>query len=307
MFEPSFIPVGVADAEKTERPDFGPHASFNFSRWAVDGGVVVNLPLTEALDRVYERSAVGEVSRVVLYVNPTPAVETPDQADPVSPMPGLRQSVATIVTAPRAEGISGDLDDIDRHNRQIDRQSQTRVALGALGSTVSLSGPGYLEYCTRRANTSVEHLLARAFADCPTLVVGDALTQDLVASRVSLFPKVSDRLGPAGDRRISGAPLGLGLESTSACWSCSSCSSAPACSSPVPTTGSAPDCSPTPDPSVESPRRRTAEPDHGPPSLGSHRQYRRTTEPGHGPPSLEAVEPTVPPNSRVPSRAGVGL
>lgn len=193
VFEPSFIPIGASDAGATNRPDFGAHASFNLSRWAVDGGVVVNLPLTEALDRVYERTAVGEVRRVVLYVNPTPAVETPDRADAVTPMPSLRRSVSTIVTAPRAEGISDDLDQIDRRNRQIDRQSQTRVALGALGSTIKLSEPGYEEYRRRRA-ASIEHLLAVAYDANPALAERDALTERLVASRLKLFPAASDRI-----------------------------------------------------------------------------------------------------------------
>ncbi len=84
VFEPSFLPSTESDAKAAQRPNFGPHQPANargHSRWAVDGGLVVNLPLTEALHRVFDQSATSSVRRVFLYVRPTPEPLNADSKD----------------------------------------------------------------------------------------------------------------------------------------------------------------------------------------------------------------------------------
>ena len=76
----------------------------------LDGGVVVNLPLTEALDRIFDRHAEVEVRRVVLYVSPTPSAPREPKGQDVSKPPLLLESLMSVVTAPRAEGIAADID-----------------------------------------------------------------------------------------------------------------------------------------------------------------------------------------------------
>lgn len=56
-FEPTFCPAKATG----EAPDPGTHASFEGSRWAVDGGLVTNKPLDPALDAIGEQSAAEQV------------------------------------------------------------------------------------------------------------------------------------------------------------------------------------------------------------------------------------------------------
>lgn len=133
VFEPSFIPISEADAKAAGRPSFARQApAIRQSRWAVDGGVVVNLPLTEAIDRIFEREANGEVRRVMVYVCPTPS--QPEQVVPDDPadQPDIRAALTTLVTAPRAEGVANDIDRIRASNEQVDRQERLRRHLGAI-------------------------------------------------------------------------------------------------------------------------------------------------------------------------------
>ncbi len=171
-----------------EKSDFG-------SQSVVDGGVVVNMPLTEALDRIYSRPADTLVRRVVVYVCPTPRVPlrthvqnrharcvdvaaTPADKDKatVSPAgdsspPKLRKALTTIVTAPRAEGISADLRDIEQHNRSVRQQRSTRSTLGwllgrgsdplAQGQTTAAETDLMSLYRSARAEDSIESLFER--------------------------------------------------------------------------------------------------------------------------------------------------
>lgn len=176
------------------------------SQFVVDGGVVVNMPLTEALDRIYNRPNDTLVRRVVLYVSPTPKAlirthgpgrharccdpvpttsgqddqgeEPPAQSRLTSPK--LREAVITVVTAPRAEGISTDLSDIEQHNRDVRQQRSTRSTLGWLMSQESDPDP-------RVVPTKAEHELMALYRD--------ARAEDSIAS---LF----DRLRPVVGMKV---------------------------------------------------------------------------------------------------------
>ncbi|MCR3753135.1 patatin-like protein [Lentzea californiensis] len=71
-FEPSFIPVG--GQATPDRPDMADVASWanggDRSRFAVDGGVLVNTPTKEALEAIDRMPADGPVRRVMLLVFP---------------------------------------------------------------------------------------------------------------------------------------------------------------------------------------------------------------------------------------------
>lgn len=201
VFEPSFLAVGADDAKASKRPNLAGHASFAVSRWAVDGGVVVNLPVTEALDRIYERPAMTEVRRVVLYVNPTPSADREQELDEADSPPDLLRSATTIVTAPRAEGIAGDLDELDRHNRQVRRQEQARAALATLYASVVPGGdvgPLFDRYRARRAEESVLRMVDRALQHRPgaTPEQRRALVDAFRPHRLALLPEELDEFGP---------------------------------------------------------------------------------------------------------------
>jgi Protein of unknown function (DUF3376) len=110
----------------------------------VDGGVLVNQPVGPALEAIKDRSANGEIRRVLLYVNPDPGdVEATTRAgvgDSPDVMPELSTVlVESLVTLPRTESVAADLSDVTEHNRRVFQQRQTRTAL-LLGLRVKDSG-----------------------------------------------------------------------------------------------------------------------------------------------------------------------
>lgn len=139
--------------------------------WAVDGGLVNNLPLGDALDRIFEQGSETEVRRVVLYVSPTPGtVANPGE------LPGTEPSVVTsvmsVLNAPRAESVGRDVAAIAEHNRAVSRQRAARCAIpqlvhGVCGASGDLPAlPDLPEsvmatYRRRRAQESVDRTLSR--------------------------------------------------------------------------------------------------------------------------------------------------
>lgn len=225
VFEPSFLPIGEEHARESRRPDLELNASFRASRWAVDGGTVVNLPLGEALDRIYGKEADGDVRRVVLYVCPTPGEARSAAPDAPGRRPSIRDALMTAVTAPRAEGISADVDQLQRHNDAVERQARVRrtmaslvdVALGEIEVIVgSDSGPepGALPgdggtfslYRAHRATASVEGMIDRVRQAVGPVPLDPArLTEVFSDARVELVPERVDMLSGAD------APWGWGI------------------------------------------------------------------------------------------------
>ncbi len=171
VFEPSYLPIGESTSG---RPAFrADRATFGVSRWAVDGGVTVNLPLGEALERIYRKPAQTEVRRVALFVNPTPA-GLPERvvADPLDDLPTLVEVVGASVNAPRNESIAADVDDMRARNRRVERSVDARQALAqlvAIGSSSSsrlslrqMAEGMFGRFREVRASGSVLHTLDRA-------------------------------------------------------------------------------------------------------------------------------------------------
>lgn len=194
VFEPSFLGIG-------EDPDFSDHATFRQSRWAVDGGVVVNLPLTEALDRIYERSADEEVRRIALFITPTPRGEPLEAETDRSQIPTIREAVTTIVSAPRAEGISTDIDRIEDNNRRVRSQSELRAVLGTLAGGGDLSAERFEQYRTGRARRSLQRLIDRWIGFDPERrgeENRDELVSELLPVRRDLQPRSPEVLESTG-------------------------------------------------------------------------------------------------------------
>ncbi|MFV0309418.1 MAG: patatin-like protein [Desertimonas sp.] len=220
VFEPSFLPSSADQAMATGRPDFSIHQPASvrgLGRWAVDGGLVVNLPLTEALDRIFERRARSVVRRVVLYVAPTPMGEARRENDDHLAVPPLRETALVAISAPRAEGIAGDLDVIRRRNQQIERQrlirSNLRALIPALDHLPS-DGPGslYALYLARRVESSLTRLLERLAASGAAVPFDERLWRARRRDyRRSLLPATIDQFpSPPGPPGVS-RPWGWGI------------------------------------------------------------------------------------------------
>lgn len=95
--------------------------------WFVDGGVLDNRPFGHVIDAVRRRPAQTEVDRRVLYVDPDPAPEEPDQDGPARGAPNPVATVlASLVGLPRNEPLLDELLRVEAHN---DRVRQVRSVI----------------------------------------------------------------------------------------------------------------------------------------------------------------------------------
>jgi patatin-related protein len=220
VFEPSFLVVDNGKDGRTKEQDLGgrpvyrkDQASFSVSRWAVDGGVTVNLPLGEAIDRIFRQPASEDLRRVVLYVKPTPDVPPEAQAERSGEMPTIAQALQTIGAAPRAEGIAGDIARIREHNRQASRQRIARLARMLLtssgGSLPEEAGRIWPAFVMLRSAKSVELILADAanYLDLKGMAVQLDVRCALRAPRAAVMPKSANDLEAVGDA----SPWGWGI------------------------------------------------------------------------------------------------
>lgn len=208
VFESAFLPLSDAEASAAGKPNFAAHATVGTAAsagWAVDGGLVVNLPLTEALDRIFAQDSPGAVRRVVLYVSPTPGMASDVAVDPTT-RPDLAQTLASVVTAPRAEGVAADLETIRRHNAAVDRQRSARLLMPTVIQAEWMSRI-LPDYVRARSEQSVTRTVGRLEAAdvIPADVDRGALRAHLVQARSALIP--CDRLTDWVDWPWGIAPL----------------------------------------------------------------------------------------------------
>ncbi|MEU4807532.1 patatin-like protein [Actinosynnema sp. NPDC023587] len=132
-FEPSYVPVGPETG--TGRPNMADVASWangtdNRSRYAVDGGVLVNTPTKEALEAIDRMPAEGPVRRVMLLVFPH-AKE--DAGVPAAPVDGKPPSTigtgARLLSALTSQSGRTYVERIEEHNRLAASRRGGRSAL----------------------------------------------------------------------------------------------------------------------------------------------------------------------------------
>ncbi|WP_395174184.1 patatin-like protein [Roseibium alexandrii] len=84
----------------------------------VDGSVVMNKPFAPVIDVIKDRPAAREVSRRLLYVDPTP-LEYAAEEKGVTELPGFfRVILASLAHIPRNEPIGDDLKELEQNNRR---------------------------------------------------------------------------------------------------------------------------------------------------------------------------------------------
>lgn len=110
-----------------------------FFRWGklagpavyMDGGILNNKPFTSTIDAISRRTAVREVERFLIYVEPDPEVfdsGTP-QAVPDSPNVA-KAALSALVSIPRYQSIAGDLAAIEAHNERVERLAGILNSIG---------------------------------------------------------------------------------------------------------------------------------------------------------------------------------
>ncbi|GGU77399.1 patatin-like protein [Lentzea flava] len=131
-FEPSFIPVG--GQATPDRPDMADVASWanggDRSRFAVDGGVLVNTPTKEALEAIDRMPADGPVRRVMLLVFPhAEPLGSEPVADTIDKAMTTVSSGAKLLSAMSSQAGRTYVEKIEEHNRRAASSRGGRMAL----------------------------------------------------------------------------------------------------------------------------------------------------------------------------------
>lgn len=135
-FEPSFCPIrdqpdpeaGDAGMHDCGRPYMDGIASFEKSRFLIDGGVLDNKPLDVALDCIVRLRASRPARRVLAYVVPDPGqVPSADHADAPSDMPGFFPVLlSSALEIPSVQSVSNEVRQLRDHNETVRRMRRAR-------------------------------------------------------------------------------------------------------------------------------------------------------------------------------------
>ena len=127
-----------------EFDQFGPALpdvrNFEGGKFAIDGGVLANLPVHPAVELLYGRSSDRDIRRVLAYVSPDSGGTAPPPAPAASqdavkpPSPTLADVLIATLMLPSKQSIAQDLADLQANNSRITDQIGRRAALLSLTS-----------------------------------------------------------------------------------------------------------------------------------------------------------------------------
>lgn len=133
-FEPSFIPFGKpANGASSTHPDMQRYSNTTASRWAADGGLLVNRPIAPALQMIFDKEADRYVRRVLLYVVPSSGSPAPAEDRQTIPL-SLTDSLIRDFQAILNQSIAADLAAIKEHNDRTAAAADTRLRMATLGN-----------------------------------------------------------------------------------------------------------------------------------------------------------------------------
>lgn len=164
-FEPLFCPVNSHEDSLPEGfLNMKGLVNFRNSRFLVDGGILDNKPLESAINAVFKQRATGEVRRVLCYVVPYPGETASEPEDNPKEPPTIGEvALASLVTLPRVESISAQLEAVVEHNRQVRRKRQTRLALARdvkWQAVRSIAERLFEVYRKRRLDSAADYIVA---------------------------------------------------------------------------------------------------------------------------------------------------
>lgn len=112
-FEPTLCPVGTT----IDGVDLTGHTNFPTTRYVIDGGVLMNKPLSPVLATVLARPHHANERRVIGYIQPTVDQESEFGVDT---MPGLWRVIqAGWFALPHSESLSRELSELREHNARV--------------------------------------------------------------------------------------------------------------------------------------------------------------------------------------------
>ena len=175
VFEPSYVPIGPDDVGPN-RPNMICHATFQKSRFVLDGGVLMNKPLRPALDAIFEQTADKQVRRVLAYIVPDPGERVIEEPDPKDEVPSvLRVGVDSLITIPRNESVARDIRVLRAHNDRVRATRGRRAALVlALPDMNRTARSVYSPYRELRTRSSVGRILDQVARGVKEMTHADA-------------------------------------------------------------------------------------------------------------------------------------
>lgn len=166
-FEPSYVPIGP-EHTTFERPDMAAVANFTQSGFVIDGGALLNRPIGLALNAIFEQPADRQVRRALAYIDPNPSGDAGHSHQRPEEPPSVRQVlIDSLVTLPRAQSIAKELDELERHNRDVQDRRDIRVQLDSIAGRsaddrAALATALYGTYRHRRIQQAIANVLGIA-------------------------------------------------------------------------------------------------------------------------------------------------
>ncbi len=152
-FPAAFEPVQITDASE-------PPLVEARSTWAIDGGLMENAPIRQAIELIPLRGASAPVRRYVCYVNAAP---TALRARKQMPEPGLTEVLGYAINLPRDGRVVDQLNALDDASRRAGLTASVGLDLLGLADQerLALATALFPTYQRRRAALSLEELLGK--------------------------------------------------------------------------------------------------------------------------------------------------
>jgi patatin-related protein len=154
-------------------------------RWAIDGGLLENAPISQAIDLIPLRPASGKVKRYVCYVNAAPPLRKPPIWDEKGP--DLREVLGHVVNLPRNGRFIDQLIAIEEASRRGLAAAETQNLLLRMDrKDLAAAAAGLLPaYQRRRSVLSLEELLTKPQQPADPAIVA-TITKRLEAADLKL-------------------------------------------------------------------------------------------------------------------------
>jgi len=190
-FEPSFCPIRAeADDGQIDpggRPFMNGIASFEDSRFVIDGGVLDNKPLDLALDCIFAKPADNPARRVLAYVVPDPGnVQTGSPDDPAKVPAALPVIFDSTLVIPSVQSVTNDITRLRAHNDQVRRRRRGRTLV--------------TRYSTPEEVDSMANILFLSYRDMRLALAFDEII-DALNSGYATHPEIGDPLRDKGGRK----------------------------------------------------------------------------------------------------------
>jgi patatin-related protein len=181
-FEPTFFRASEqaqGHPPQAVQVAMGTTATISASRWMIDGGVLDNEPFAPVLDRIARRPILGNVDRIVAYIDPEDA-SAPAGNDDIAKPPGMIETVWAALNLPRETNLLNQLGRLEQMERQVevDRDDDVRLLKRALRGKFDAAVQALRPIYQERTKAAIAHEIRMAVqsgrsTDDPSVPIDD--------------------------------------------------------------------------------------------------------------------------------------